>query len=222
MSEVNNGIKSKQRVAEFGEVFTPENIVNDMLDLVKDESYKLESTFLEPACGNGNFLVKILSRKLETALGLSVADFPRNVFIAVSSIYGIDIQLDNVKESKDRMMQIIRGTYEKETGYFIEDDNPEFNKALQYILDTNIIWGNALTGLQEKDKKDIIIAEWNIVDDTVERKDYAFRNLTEAGNILYNTAEKEYEKVNYWDVHKAKEKKSGDHSLDAFFAEFGL
>ena len=221
MSKVNNGIKSKQRVAEFGEVFTPENIVNDMLDLVKDESYKLESTFLEPACGNGNFLVKILSRKLETALGLSVADFPRNVFIAVSSIYGIDIQLDNVKESKDRMMQIIKDTYEKETGYFLEDDYPEFNKALQYILDTNIIWGNALTGLQEKDKKDIIIAEWNIVDDTVERKDYAFRNLTEAGNILYNTAEKEYEKVNYWDVHKAKEK-SGDHSLDAFFAEFGL
>ena len=134
------GIKSKKRVAEFGEVFTPKNIVDDMLDLVKEESYRVNSTFLEPACGNGNFLVEILKRKVGT-VKKDLSTFDTNMFKAVTTIYGIDIQLDNVEESKARMVEIIKTTYE-DVGKELSDRTL---KNYIYILDKNIIWGDALT-----------------------------------------------------------------------------
>lgn len=94
-------IKSKERVKKFAEVFTNPREVNAMLDLVKDECVKIDSTFLEPACGTGNFLVEILKRKLKVAK----SDAER--IIALGSIYGIDIQLDNVKTSRQRMLSLI-------------------------------------------------------------------------------------------------------------------
>lgn len=94
-------IKSKERVKKFAEVFTNPREVNAMLDLVKEETQKIESTFLEPACGTGNFLVEILRRKLE------VANNDQERIMALSSIYGVDIQLDNVKTSRLRMLQMM-------------------------------------------------------------------------------------------------------------------
>ena len=92
-------IKSKERVAAHGEVFTAEREVNAMLDLVKQETERIDSRFLEPACGTGNFLVKILERKLDVVkkkYRRSPLDFERNSVLALSSIYGVDILADNI------------------------------------------------------------------------------------------------------------------------------
>ena len=91
-------VKSKQRVADHGEVFTAEREVIAMLDLVKDETERIDSRFLEPACGEGAFLTKILERKLNVVIAKyskSEHDFEKQSIIALSSIYGIDILTDN-------------------------------------------------------------------------------------------------------------------------------
>lgn len=194
---------SKDRVDLYGEVFTPPEIVKEMLDLVKEESYKLDATFLEPACGNGNFLVEILERKLKTAKELGVEDFDRNVFIAVSSIYGIDILGDNVEEAKERMMSIIEKAYNDMGLEF----SKEMQKALRYVIDTNIIWGDSLVGVKYPDKVEpIIIAEWKLDGDIVTRKDYIFRELWDSRrqSILDSIYLKEYQSIHFKDVHNMK------------------
>ena len=178
----NDGIKSKERVAQFGEVYTPENIVKDMLDLVKDESYRIDSTFLEPACGNGNFLVEILSRKLETAEKLDKQDYDKNVFIAVSSIYAIDILEDNIQESKARMIEIVKTKYKNYTGSEIGE---ALLKSIVYILERNILWGDGLTGLSEEPDRyhlDMIITEWKVVDEQVHISEQTFNSLINQGD----------------------------------------
>jgi len=213
---VNGGIKSKERVSKLGEVFTPEHIVKDMLDLVKDESYRIDSNFLEPACGNGNFLVEILRRKLKTAGEQSKEDYNKNVFIAVSSIYAIDIMPDNIKEAKDRMIDIIKSKYDDIMGCGIGSN---IEKSIKYILNNNIIWGNTLTGLYEpKQDTEIIIAEWSISDDDdmVVRKDYIFNNLT--SELLRNVEIKRYEPIEFWKIHELDkvEKKDRRKASDIF------
>ena len=117
-------IKSKERVKKFAEVYTPEHIVNEMLDMVEDtEPMRIETTFLEPACGNGNFLVKILERKLKLCHN---AD---DIITAVQSIYGVDILADNVKESKQRMFELICKMVMEENiqvGNFLKPETLEF------------------------------------------------------------------------------------------------
>ena len=103
-------IKSRQRVAERGEVFTAEREVNAMLDLVKQETERIDSRFLEPACGTGNFLAEILRRKLAVVLRMyqrQVAQVQLQSVIAVSNIYGIDIMMDNVEECRQRLQEIL-------------------------------------------------------------------------------------------------------------------
>ena len=100
MGKKESQVKSKQRVKDHGEVFTPEHIVNDMLDLVKQETERIDSRFLEPACGTGNFLVEILRRKLavvEQRYGKNQIEYERYAVIAISSIYGVDLLQDNVE-----------------------------------------------------------------------------------------------------------------------------
>ena len=91
-------IKSKKRVSEHGEVFTSEREVNAMLDLVQEELKQLKSTVLEPACGTGNFLVEILKRKMDTVQSIyhSQHDYELCSLLAFSTIYGLDIQKDDV------------------------------------------------------------------------------------------------------------------------------
>ena len=102
-------VVSKKRVSDHGEVYTRKREVNAMLDLVKQETERIESRFLEPACGTGNFLSEILERKLhivELRYGKNQLDYERYAVLAISSIYGIDILEDNVLECRKRLFDI--------------------------------------------------------------------------------------------------------------------
>lgn len=141
-------VKSKKRVADHGEVFTAEREVNAMLDLVKQETERIESRFLEPACGTGNFLVEILRRKLAVAkrkYKRSPADYERMSFIAVTSIYGVELLQDNVDECRERLFEIWDGEYK---AVCKKDCSDECRKAVRYVLSKNILCGNALTLLR--------------------------------------------------------------------------
>lgn len=211
---INEGIKSKERVSEFGEVYTPENIVNDMLDLVKDESYRIDATFLEPSCGTGNFLVEILRRKLETVSKMGLERLDRNIFIALSSIYAIDILPDNIKKSKTRMLSIVKDAYINTAGTEITSD---MLKVVEYVLDTNIICGDCLTGLKENNKKDsIMIAEWSINGDMVNRKDYEFNNLNNP--LVGDMPSMEYGEIHFKGIcsDKKNKKRKNKKSYDLF------
>src|SRR6185312_4336885 len=111
---IDNQVKSRQRVADHGEVFTNEREVNAMLDIVKHETQRIDSRFMEPACGNGNFLVEVLRRKLtevERRYSGSQLEFQRYSIIAVGSLYGIDLLMDNVIECRNRLFSEFNKTY---------------------------------------------------------------------------------------------------------------
>lgn len=165
MTQENNlQVKSKERVKDFGEVFTNPREVKAMLDLVKEESYKIDSKFLEPACGNGNFLIEILERKIKT-----VSDIAQNKqewislsLVAVSSIYGIDIQRDNVEEAVERLLNFLRMKCNEFYSELLEDEE----SAFKLVLYSNIIHGNGLTGMLynkkgEETKKELMFSEWD-------------------------------------------------------------
>lgn len=120
------------RVKMYGEVFTPPNIVKDMCDLIKEDTYDIKKTFFEPACGDGAFLKELLTRKLQTVQknGNKIED----IYTAVSSIYGVDIQADNVEKSRKNMLNICKG--------FI--DNSDVVNGCKKIINVNIVHGNTL------------------------------------------------------------------------------
>lgn len=183
-------IKSKERVAQHGEVFTAEREVNAMLDLVKQETERVDSRFLEPACGEGNFVVEILRRKLLAARkraappGRSSPDafeFERQSLTAVSSIYGIDLMADNVEVCRQRLYDIWEEEYRK---ICKEECNQETREAVRFILSRNIVCGNALTMMcvderQEDTEEPIVFSEWTFPfnDTRIQRKDYSFSEL---------------------------------------------
>ena len=140
-----NGIKSKERVKQFGEVFTPENIVKDMCNLggLKEVTYNIESTFLEPSCGNGNFLVELLERKMKSVCnGSSSSDeFNLNTIKTICSLYGVDIQLDNIIECRKRMSSLIEQFYANSEYEYTEN----MQKSVEFILCRNVIVGDMLT-----------------------------------------------------------------------------
>lgn len=169
-------VKSKQRVSDFGEVYTAKEQVDAMLDLVKSECNKVDSTFLEPACGSGNFLVEILSRKLVVVrkkFGKIQKDYEINMLIALGSIYGIDILPDNCEESRKRMYDILEKEYKKK---FKKDIDENVLESAKYILTQNIIAGDGLSGLQ-LDGQPIMFAQWSPVMDKFKREDYAMCDL---------------------------------------------
>ena len=146
MSGVNEKkqVKSKKRVADHGEVFTNEREVNAMLDLVKHETERIDSRFLEPACGNGNFLAEVLRRKLKVVdqrYGNNQMDWERYAVIAVSSIYGVDILEDNAKECRERLYNIFDDFY---TSLFKDKCKEECKRSIRFLFDRNILWGDAL------------------------------------------------------------------------------
>ncbi|MBU4186190.1 MAG: SAM-dependent DNA methyltransferase [Proteobacteria bacterium] len=172
-------VVSKKRVADHGEVFTGKREVNAMLDLVKQETERIDSKFLEPACGKGNFLTEILERKLyvvESRYRKSQLDYERNAVLAVSSIYGIDILEDNVVECRKRLFQIFGQKYDS---LFKKRAKDECRNAVQYILEKNIIWGDALTLKTVGDNPHpIVFSEWSPVNGSFfKRRDFAFHEL---------------------------------------------
>ena len=172
-------VVSKKRVTDHGEVFTSKREVSAMLDLVKQETERIESRFLEPACGTGNFLTEIMERKLcvvESRYGKSQLEYERNAVLAVSSIYGIDILEDNVVECRKRLFDIFDHKY---TSLFKEGVKEECWDAVKYILEKNIIWGNALNlKTVSKNPQPIVFSEWSPVNGSMfKRRDFTFHGL---------------------------------------------
>ena len=176
-------IKSKKRIVEHGEVFTSDREVKAMLDLVKDETQRIESRFLEPACGNGNFLVEILRRKLEIVsqrYGKNKLDFERYAVIAVGSIYGVELLIDNVIECRERLFSILFKFYSER---FSCDGSQKYREAIRFILNRNILCGDALT-LKTTEGKPIVFSEWSLVSGSnIKRRDYTFTELMEANRV---------------------------------------
>jgi len=174
-------VVSKKRVADHGEVYTGKREVNAMLDLVKQETERIDSRFLEPACGTGNFLTEILERKLRVVIkryGKSQLEYERYAVLVVSSIYGIDILEDNVIECRKRLFEIFNQKY---TSLFKKTAKEAFQKAVKFILEKNIIWGDALTLMTVgKNPQPIVFSEWSAVNgDMLKRRDFTFHGLLE-------------------------------------------
>ena len=145
LNDRNKQVKSKKRVADHGEVFTAEREVNAMLNLVKQETERIESRFLEPACGDGNFLARILERKLKIVsnrYSKSQIEWERYGILAISSIYGIDILRDNIDECRNRLFNIFNSEYKL---LFKDSMKEACLLSAEHILNLNILWGDALT-----------------------------------------------------------------------------
>jgi len=170
MSEV----KSRQRVADHGEVFTPAWLVETMLDLVKDETERIDARFLEPACGDGNFLVPVLQRKLAAVeLKFSKSDFEKQHYalLAVMCTYGIEILADNIVDCRANMLKVLADYLKlKETG--------ELYRAASYVLSQNIILGDALK-MRTRDSQPITFPEWGYLGKgKFQRRDFRLDTLT--------------------------------------------
>lgn len=178
-------VKSKQRVADHGEVFTNEREVNAMLDMVKQETERIDSRFLEPACGDGNFLAEILSRKLavvDQRYGKNVRDWEKYVFVAVGSIYGVELLPDNATDCRERLLTIVDDSWRKATK---AAGDARFLNAIRFLLSRNILNGDALTMLDAQGNP-IIFSEWSLVSgEKVKRRDFRLDEMLE-GNVGQN------------------------------------
>ena len=172
-------VVSKKRVADHGEVLTGKREVNAMLELVKSETERIDSRFLEPACGTGNFLAEILERKLrvvEARYGKSQLDYERYAILAASSVYGIDILEDNVRQCRQRLFGIFELNYLR---LFKGKSHDDCRESVRYILERNIIHGDALSLKTVGDNpKLIVFSEWSPVNGSMlKRRDFTFHGL---------------------------------------------
>lgn len=169
-------VKSKQRVADHGEVFTPPWLVEAMLDLVKSESERIDSRFLEPACGSGNFLVEVLRRKLAAVeLKFGKSDFEKRHYalLALMCTYGIELLADNVAECRANMLEIF-------ADYLQMDETDELYRAASYVLSQNIVHGDALK-IRTSDDEPITFAEWGYLGKgKFQRRDFRLDVLTQS------------------------------------------
>ena len=167
-------IKSKQRVADHGEVFTPAWMVEAMLDLVKHETERIDARFLEPACGSGNFLVRVLQRKLAAVeLKFAKSDFEKRHYalLALMCIYGIELLADNIEECRANMLEIL-------AAYLNLEEPDDLYRAAAYVLSQNLVLGDALT-MRVGDDQPITFAEWGYLGKgKFQRRDFRFDVLT--------------------------------------------
>ena len=166
----------KNKIDEFGEVFTSTKEVNGMLDIVDGETRRLDSTFLEPACGDGNFLAEVLDRKLKSIKSknkITKLDYQIDIFIVVSSLYGIDIQIENVSRCKERLLNKVENFYRSN---YTED--PGFFEVIKFVLSKNIVLGDALTLKLPSSNTPIIFSKWSLLSRyKVKRLDYSFNSI---------------------------------------------
>ena len=176
-------IKSKERVSLHGEVFTAEREVNAMLDLVASECLRPDSRFLEPACGDGNFLSVILRRKLSELrrkYKKSPRDYEKLSIVAIGSLYGVDIMNDNVLACRERLFRIWDEEY---TAHCRGEASDEAREAARFIIGRNIINGNALTLMcvdaeGNDTRAPIVFSEWTLIGGTqMQRSDYTMADL---------------------------------------------
>jgi hypothetical protein len=176
-------VKNRQRVIDHGEVFTPPGLVNDMLDLVAHECERIDSRFLEPACGNGNFLAEVLRRKLGS-IGKKNAKnrqrWERDAVLAVCSLYGVDLLADNVVECRERLLQVVISAH----GDVFSEPLPEKAvRAIEFVLSRNILQGDALS-FRTCDGRAIVFSEWSPINGAfVKRRDFVYEHLLEEARV---------------------------------------
>lgn len=172
-------VKSKQRVANHGEVFTPAWMVDAMLGLVKHETERIDSRFLEPACGSGNFLVQVLRRKLaavELAYGRSAFERRNYALLALMCIYGIELLPDNIAECRANLLDIF-------AGYSSLDEQAELYRAAGHVLSLNLVHGDALA-MKDSEGAPITFAEWGYLGKgKFQRRDFRFDVLTHSSKF---------------------------------------
>ena len=172
-------VVSKERVFNHGEVYTHKREVNAMLDLVRQETERIDSRFLEPACGTGNFLIEVLDRKLKvigTRYKRSQLEFERYSVLAVGSIYGIDILEENVETCRNRLFYLFDECY---TSLYQKKTKEMVRNVVRFILSKNIIHGDALSlKTVDANPQPIIFSEWSLVrGSSFKRRDFAFQQL---------------------------------------------
>lgn len=194
-------VKSRERVEKHGEVLTARREVDAMLDLVKAEASRIESRFLEPACGTGNFLIAILERKLDTldrkvaqkekklkkaekSTGWKNAVYDMDSLTAITSLYGIDILEDNVKETRERLRNYYVERYQRTIGF---PPKQELLDAVECILECNILLGDAIHNSKEvtvpgvPGLDQIVFTEWGRIDEDFKRREFRYEFMSEDG-----------------------------------------
>lgn len=173
-------IKSRQRVSEFGEVYTAHRQVTDMLDLIPADVIGIDTTYFEPACGNGNFIVEILKRKLMLIDATDSLTFSLQLLRCVASVYGVDIQQDNVCETVDRIAVVAEKAYIKAYHSAPADG---VRRAVRNIALRNIVCGNTLTAANENGEE-LAFHEWDIRDDGIIRsKEYTLSDMLQHDGV---------------------------------------
>ena len=170
-------IRDKSRVSNFGEVLTSKREVLDMLNLVNTEPSRLDSRFLEPACGDGNFLIEVLNFKLdilEKNYSKNQYEFEKFSIQIFTSVYGIDILEDNIISARERLFNQYFDLYNKK---FKSNINQKLLDCIKYILKLNLVHADALSLKNVKNDKFIIFSEWSLVNDKMKRRDFEFKNL---------------------------------------------
>ena len=207
MAEGEKQVKSRERVREHGEVFTAEREVKAMLDLVKDECENIDATFLEPACGDGNFLDEILRRKLGVCrkkYAQSAADYEKFSFLACTTLYGVDILADNVQRCRERLFATWCESFEvpgvtsrrgADKLPLPSDFHDRVARAVRFVFSRNILLGNALSmkrvDEQQRDLPEpIVFTEWKFaLGDKLKRSEFRFDVLLESGGSRAAAAE---------------------------------
>lgn len=178
-----SSVRSKQRVADHGEVFTPAWMVEAMLDLIKAETERIDSRVLEPACGSGNFLVPVLERKLAAVeLKFGKSDFEKRHYalFGLMCVYGIELLDDNVAECHKTMLGIL-------ADYIGLDEQDDLYRAAAYVLSQNIVHGDALT-MRTSDANPITFAEWGYLGKgRFQRRDFRYDTLTQMSSFGEDT-----------------------------------
>ena len=175
-----NLIKSKKRVADHGEVFTPPWLVEKMLDLVKGETERIDARFLEPACGSGNFLVPVLQRKLaavEAKFGKSAFEKRHYALLALMCCYGIELLPDNIAECRANMLEVFAEYLN------LTDDADETYRAASFVLSLNLVHGDAMT-MRDMNSAPISVVEWAYLGKgKFQRRDFRLDVLTGAASF---------------------------------------
>lgn len=200
-------IKSKKRVADHGEVFTRQKEIKAMLDLVKNETVRIDSRFLEPACGSGNFLLEILKRKLFIVaknFSRSQKEYEFQSIVAISSLYGIELLADNVETCKNRLLTDFIETYHH---LFPKNINQEYISVAKFILDKNIILGDALKMAFVETDTPIIFSQWSPIDRprkwSLKRHDYEYQHLISESGSPYKSIQ-QYYSCYFMDIQNAQ------------------
>jgi hypothetical protein len=167
-------IKSKKRVVDHGEVFTPDWLVEKMLDLVKGEAERIDARFLEPACGSGNFLVPILQRKLAAVeLKFGKSDFEKRQYalLALMCCYGIELLDDNIVECRSNMLEVF-------SAYLNLEESDELHQAASFVLSLNLVHGDAMI-MKDMASQPISVVEWGYLGKgKFQRRDFRLDVLT--------------------------------------------